>query len=301
MSTWVFITFFAALMQTARTSLQKSLIKYLPTEIITWIRFIFGLPFVILYIVILQSIGLQFPSPSGIFIVYCLFAGLFQIIGTILLVSLFSHRNFAVSTAYSKTEAIQVAIIGSILFQEYLSIASSIAIILGMFGVVLISSSQQSIQLPTLLNGLKHKSVLIGIASGTSFAFDALLIREAILLLNNDNPLTNAAITLLVILILNIIQLGTWILYKNKKMFHGISIYWKRSILVGITSAIGSIAWFTAFALTQAAYVKTVGQIELLFSIFVTQKIFKEGISRIEIISILFIVSSIVLLIYSTN
>jgi drug/metabolite transporter (DMT)-like permease len=84
-------------------------------------------------------------------------------------------------------------------------------------------------------------------------------------------------------------------------MFHGISIYWKRSILVGITSAIGSIAWFTAFALTQAAYVKTVGQIELLFSIFVTQKIFKEGISRIEIISILFIVSSIVLLIYSTN
>jgi len=301
MSTWVFITFFAALMQTARTSLQKSLIKHLPTEIITWIRFIFGLPFVILYIVILQSIGLQFPSPSEIFIVYCLFAGLFQIIGTILLVSLFSHRNFAVSTAYSKTEAIQVAIIGSILFQEYLSIASSIAIILGMFGVVLISSSQQSIQLPTLLNGLKHKSVLIGIASGTSFAFDALLIREAILLLNNDNPLTNAAITLLVILILNIIQLGTWILYKNKKMFHGISIYWKRSILVGITSAIGSIAWFTAFALTQAAYVKTVGQIELLFSIFVTQKIFKEGISRIEIISILFIVSSIVLLIYSTN
>ena len=301
MSTWVFITFFAALMQTARTSLQKSLIKYLPTEIITWIRFIFGLPFVILYIVILQSIGLQFPSPSEIFIVYCLFAGLFQIIGTILLVSLFSHRNFAVSTAYSKTEAIQVAIIGSILFQEYLSIASSIAIILGMFGVVLISSSQQSIQLSTLLNGLKHKPVLIGIASGTSFAFDALLIREAILLLNNDNPLTNAAITLLVILILNIIQLGTWILYKNKKMFHGISIYWKRSILVGITSAIGSIAWFTAFALTQAAYVKTVGQIELLFSIFVTQKIFKEGISRIEIISILFIVSSIVLLIYSTN
>jgi len=301
MSTWVFITFFAALMQTARTSLQKSLIKHLPTEIITWIRFIFGLPFVILYIVILQSIGLQFPSPSEIFIVYCLFAGLFQIIGTILLVSLFSHRNFAVSTAYSKTEAIQVAIIGSILFQKYLSIASSIAIILGMFGVVLISSSQQSIQLPTLLNGLKHKSVLIGIASGTSFAFDALLIREAILLLNNDNPLTNAAITLLVILILNIIQLGTWILYKNKKMFHGISIYWKRSILVGITSAIGSIAWFTAFALTQAAYVKTVGQIELLFSIFVTQKIFKEGISRIEIISILFIVSSIVLLIYSTN
>ena len=70
---------------------------------------------------------------------YCLFAGLFQIIGTILLVSLFSHRNFAVSTAYTKTEAIQVAIFGAIFFQAYLNILSSIAVVLGMLGVSLVS------------------------------------------------------------------------------------------------------------------------------------------------------------------
>ena len=70
---------------------------------------------------------------------------------------------------------------------------------------------------------------------------------------------------------------------------------------MGVTSAIGSIAWFTAFALTQAAYVKTVGQVELLFSILVTQRIFKEGISRTEIFSIFLIIASIVILIYSTN
>ena len=153
--------------------------------------------------------------------------------------------------------------------RQYLNILSSVAVVLGMLGVIIMSSSQQNIQLKSLLTGLKSKSVFIGITSGASFAFDALLIREAILILNHDNPLTNAALTLLVILILNIIQLGLLIMYKNRTMFNGILFYWKRSLLIGITSAIGSIAWFTAFALTQAAYVKTVGQVELLFSILV--------------------------------
>ena len=215
MSTWVFITIFAALMQTIRTSIQKSLTKFLSAEVITWIRFIFGFPIVIIYVVVLHNSGFEFPSINQKFIVYCLFAGLFQIIGTILLVSLFSHRNFAVSTAYTKTEAIQVAIFGAIFFQEYLNILSSIAVILGMLGVVIMSSSQQNIQLKSLLTGLNNKSVFIGITSGASFAFDALLIREAILILDHDIPLTNAALTLLVILILNIIQLGIWITYKS--------------------------------------------------------------------------------------
>ena len=159
MSTWVFITIFAALMQTIRTSLQKSLTTFLSAEVITWIRFIFGFPIVILYVLFLHNNGLEFPSISQKFMLYCLFAGLFQIIGTILLVSLFSHRNFAVSTAYTKTEAIQVAIFGAIFFQAYLNILSSVAVVLGMLGVIIMSSSQQNIQLKSLLTGLKSKSV----------------------------------------------------------------------------------------------------------------------------------------------
>ena len=72
MSTWVFITIFAALMQTIRTSLQKSLTTFLSAEVITWIRFIFGFPIVILYVLFLHNNGLEFPSISQnlCFIVY---------------------------------------------------------------------------------------------------------------------------------------------------------------------------------------------------------------------------------------
>ena len=67
--------------------------------------------------------------------------------------------------------------------------------------------------------------------------------------------------------------------------------------LIGLTSIIGSIGWFTAFTLTNVAYVKTVGQIELLFSILITHKIFKEKFNRMEIIGGLLVIFSILILV----
>jgi drug/metabolite transporter (DMT)-like permease len=298
---WIFITIFAAIMQTTRTSLQKSLKPHLSSEAITWVRYSFGLPVVICYILILHNIGLSYPSIHRLFIAYCLAAGLFQIIGTLLLVSLFSHRNFAVSTAYAKTEAIQVAIIGALLFDEYISLTITAAIIIGVSAIIIISVAQDKINWQSLFKDLNYRHIFIGIACGAAFALDALIIREAILILDSASPIMNAALTLLSIVLLNLLALGVWMGYKNKYIFREIVFHWKPSALVGITSALGSIGWFSAFALTQVAYVKTVGQIELVFSILVTQKIFREGMSRLEILAIMLIGTSILILIYNTK
>ena len=301
MYNWIFFTIFAATMQTTRTSLQKSLKPYLSSEAITWVRYVFGLPVVLIYITILNISGLNVPDANYLFVFYCIGAGLFQIIGTMLLVSLFSHRNFAVSTAYAKTEAIQAAIIGAVLFGENVSFTGSIAIIIGLVGVVLISIAQDLMNWSSLLNGFKQKSVLIGIGSGSTFALDALLIREAILVLPDSSLIMNAAFTLVFISILNLVMLAVWIFLTDKQTFYDIKCHWKSSSLVGVTSALGSIGWFSGFALTQVAYVKSVGQIELIFSILVTQKIFNEGLNKIEITSILLVFSSIVLLVQTTT
>ena len=300
MYNWVFFTIFAAIMQTTRTSLQKSLKPYLSSEAITWVRYVFGLPVVLTYIAILNITGLGIPDVNYLFLFYCIGAGLFQIIGTMLLVSLFSHRNFAVSTAYAKTEAIQAAVIGAALFGEYVSFTGSIAIIVGAVGVVLISIAQDSINWHSFFRGFRQKSVLIGIGSGSTFALDALLIREAILVLADGSLIMNAAFTLVVISVLNLVMLAVWIFLRDKQTFHAIKLQWKPSMLVGITSALGSIGWFSGFALTQVAYVKSVGQIELIFSVLVTQKIFNEGLNKIEITAIMLVSASILLLIQTT-
>ena len=58
------------------------------------------------------------PSPNPTFLGYALIGGLAQITATALLVHLFSFRNFAVGTTYSKTETVQTAIFGILMLGD---------------------------------------------------------------------------------------------------------------------------------------------------------------------------------------
>jgi len=112
--------------------------------------------------------------------------------------------------------------------------------------------------------------------------------------------MVNAGFTLLVVMLIQFVLLGSWMLFKNRKCFFDIIQKWKPCLAVGLTSTLGSIGWFTAFALTNAAYVKTVGQIELLFSILITHHFFKENINKTEMLGMALVIGSIILLVYST-
>jgi drug/metabolite transporter (DMT)-like permease len=58
---------------------------------------------------------------------------------------------------------------------------------------------------------------------------------------------------------------------------------WRRTVLVGITGTLGSLGWFTAFTLQNAAYVRALGQSELVFSLILGFLVFGERVSRREL------------------
>ena len=70
----------------------------------------------------------------------------------------------------------------------------------------------------------------------------------------------------------------------------------KFSFLVGLTGVLGSMAWFNAMTLENAAYVRTLGQIELIFSLLTSYVVFKERSTRYEIFGMVLIVVGIVIL-----
>ena len=72
---------------------------------------------------------------------------------------------------------------------------------------------------------------------------------------------------------------------------------WRIAALAGLMSMIGSMGWFTAFALQNAAYVKALGQIEVLFSILATTLFLGERISLREGAGIALLMASIVALV----
>ena len=68
----------------------------------------------------------------------------------------------------------------------------------------------------------------------------------------------------------------------------------KATFLVGLTGMLGSLGWFTAFTLQNAAYVRTLGQVELVFSLLVGAIVLKERVTMRELLGMAFLGASLI-------
>jgi drug/metabolite transporter (DMT)-like permease len=216
-----------------------------------------------------------------------------------MLVYLFSLRNFAVGTAYSKTEPVQAAIFGFILLGEKLSGGSILAIIVGVIGVMLISMAKMPLSWRNLLVALSGRTALIGIASGGVFGISAVAYRKAALSLDGPGPVMQAAVTLACVTTFQTAFMLVWMYWKDKREIVDALRTWRSSALVGLAGVFGSAGWFTAMTLQQVAYVRALGQIELVFTFMASYFLFHERISRMELAGCLLIVCGILGLLFS--
>ena len=146
------------------------------------------------------------------FFVYCVAGGLSQIIFTALLVWLLSFRNFAVGTTYSKTEVLQVAVLGFVLLGDTVTLIPSIAIAVAMVGVMAMSAGQVQITLGRLLSGLTEKSTLIGLTCGAFLWASVVFFRGASLALWYEHGAwMPAAFSLTVAVVLQTIGMGVYL------------------------------------------------------------------------------------------
>ena len=75
---------------------------------------------------------------------------------------------------------------------------------------------------------------------------------------------------------------------------------WKSCLFIGFTSLAGSVGWFTAMSLQDAALVKTLGQTEFVVTLLITYFYFGERITLKECLGILLVAISVILLIAAT-
>jgi drug/metabolite transporter (DMT)-like permease len=298
MELWIPITIAAAFLQNLRSVLQKHLQGSLGTRGASFVRFGYGFPVAILYVAALHVFGgYRLPVANLGFAFWSVVGGLAQIYATMLLVYLFSLRNFTVGTAYSKTEPMQAALFGLIILGETLSLGSLIAILIGVVGVMLISVARSPLSPSGLLRSLLSRTALIGIASGAMFGISAVAYRSASLSLDGPNAVMQAAFTLVCVTGFQTLFMLVWMLMADRSEIGKVIRSWRTSSLVGLAGVVGSAGWFTAMTLQQVAYVRALGQIELVFTFMASVFLFKEKINRLEVIGCLLIVSAILLLV----
>jgi len=299
MEIWIPITIVAAFCQNLRSALQKHLKGKLSTGGATYVRFFYAWPFAVLYVFGLNTWGeMPIPEIKGLFLLYCVLGGLSQIIFTGLLVWLFSFRNFAVGTTFSKTETVQVALLAFLLLGDTLTWGAIFAIVVSVMGVMAMSLAQTNITFKTLFTGLTEKSTMIGLASGLFLGASVVFFRGAALELDYDGFVMPAAFTLAVSVVIQTIFMGLYLLWREPGQMTNVLKNWKWSLAVGVAGVLGSIAWFTAFTLENAALVRAVGQIELVFTFAFSTLIFREKSTKLEMAGILLVIAGILLILY---
>lgn len=295
---WVPITVAAAFMQNARSAVQKHLKGRLSTLGAAYVRFLYAWPFAVVYVLALHGWGgMALPEPNGLFLLYCVLGGLSQIIFTALLMWLFSFRNFAVGTTFSKTEIVQIAILGFLILGDTLTALAAGAIIVAATGVIALSVGQTSVAFASLFTSLREKPTLIGLASGAFLGGSVVFFRGAALSLGYDGAVMAAAYTLAVSVVIQTVIMGLYLAVNERGTLREVIIHWRWSLAVGVAGVLASICWFTAFTLQNAAYVRALGQIELVFTFAASIFFFRERTNRIEVLGILLVVAGILILI----
>jgi drug/metabolite transporter (DMT)-like permease len=268
----------------------------------TFVRFGFGLPFAFLYLAILHlGLGRPLPVPGATFAVWSLIGAFAQIAATFLLVHLFSFRNFAVGTAYSRTEPAQAALLALLLFGETIGLGTVAAILVSILGVMLISVARTALTPMSLVTSVGSPTALVGLASGFFFGISAIAYRTASLSLAPSLPepdaVTQAGYTLCIVITVQTLSMFAWMAWRDRTELARVRSAWKVSALVGFVGATASFGWFTAMTLQQAAVVKALAQVEMLFAFASAVLFFKEKINRLEIAGCVLIVFGVLLLV----
>lgn len=295
---WIPISMVAGLMQALRTAAQKALNRQLSAWMTTYVRSIFGLPFMLIYLVVVTRIeGLGAPRIHSEYLFHCASAATAQVMGTYLLILLFQRANFAVGTMLTKTDVMQAAIIGSILFSETISPLGWIAILLTVLGVLMISGGQLGPALArrSLGQWLAAPSTLLGLGSGFCFCLSYLFLREASLVLEEGSTIWRGAWSVVMVTSMQCVGVGLWLVLTERGEFAKLTRLMRPAFFIGITSAIGSVGWFTAMAMQNASYVKAVGQVEVVFTVLISTLYFRERITPTEYAGIATIVVAVIL------
>ncbi|MES2633534.1 MAG: EamA/RhaT family transporter [Pseudomonadota bacterium] len=295
---WIPIVIWAALAQTARNTAQRSLVAQAGTLGATLARFLYGLPFAAAWVLVLHWLPATagaVPAFNASYFAWLLLGAVSQLAATACLLAAMKQRNFVVGVAFSKTDALQVALFAAIFLHELPGWVTLVAIGLATAGVVMLSMPQKPAA-GAVTAGWSAPAALYGLGSGTGFAFSAVGYRGAALQLPDVSPWLIGGWGVLFAQAVQTLLLGGWLAWRSRESLRATARAWRVSTIAGATGAMASIGWFTAFALTSAANVRTLGLVEVIFSYLVSHRLLREQLSHADRVGLALLATGLLVL-----
>ncbi len=282
--------------QAWRTAIQQRLRGELTVSGAGLIRYLYGAPVAFLLASVwLTARGEALPLTSPSFFLFAATGGLAQVLGTNLLIMAFGFRNFVVGTAFSKTEAVQAAVFAWLALGERLSGLAMTAVGFSVAGVLALALGGRKMTAREVLGALGQPAALCGMGAGALFALTGVLVKRATMELHLSDSIQAALVTLSVVMVLQTLMHGGYVLVREPTTLRRIVETWRTSAQVGLLAALGSACWFTGFATAPVALVRVVGQVEVVFTLGFARLYLKERTRPHEVAGLLLVATGVVL------
>jgi drug/metabolite transporter (DMT)-like permease len=290
---WIFFTLLAAFSQSWRNAFQSQLSKELNVTGVTLARFLWASPLALGYLIALYQLQpAAMPTISGYSVFYILGASLMQILATGLMVVLFKQKNFAIGAGLAKSEAPVSAFLGVLFFGTTLTLAGWAGVLIGGIAVFILSC-------PAGLRSISLNTALLGLACSTAFALTSLWVREASLSLALPFPHRAAWVLFLVISIQTLLMVAYLMLRDRATLIAMLSkAKFRLVMMTSIASFIGSFGWFSAMSLQAVPYVKTLGQVEVFFTMLISFFWLKERVKVKDMLALVMVAVAAILVMW---
>ncbi|TBW35960.1 EamA/RhaT family transporter [Siculibacillus lacustris] len=299
-SLWIVTTIVAAGAQSLRNALQRSLTVTLGTIGATHVRFLFGLPFALLFLAGVLVVTGERPVPSLAFWGWAGLGGVGQIAATACMLHAMRDRSFLVTIAYTKTEPVQVALFGLAFLGEVPSVIAMVSIAVATTGVMILSWPRGG----GAGGGLLARSdggepagwgaAVLGITAGGFFGLSAVFFKGAIRAAGTEHFVAAATTALAASLAIQTLVLTLWLLARDRAVLWAIAKAWRPSVGAGFLGAFASQMWFLGFALAPVAAVRTLGLIEILYAQVLSRGMLKERPTARELFGIALLIAGVI-------
>ncbi|ESR23759.1 DMT family transporter [Lutibaculum baratangense] len=293
---WVVFTLIASAAQTARNSMQKELTTTLGTAGATHVRFLYGLPFSILF---LMGISLVEGSPANVldwtYLGWTAGGGLAQILATGLMLAAMRTHSFVVTITYTKIEPVLVLMFAAIFLNELPTPVAMAGVFITTAGVMLMSWPSKGSGNGWLV------TTCLGLGAGAGFAVSATFYRGGILSLPEGSFVLNASTTLAVALAIQSAVILLYLVVFDRRVLVELARSWRASLPAGFLGALASQFWFFAFAIQSASLVRALALVEILFAQVVSRRIFRQISTKREVAGTLLVVGGVLIILLAAT
>jgi drug/metabolite transporter (DMT)-like permease len=284
-------TIAASIFQVGRNALQRSVMTSAGPWGATLVRFLFGLPFSLLFAAVaFMLVPDARPAFGGAFWLSATAGATSQVLATAALLVAMHRSGFAVGTALQQSSLPLAAMVGLVVYHDRLSGVAWLGVGITSIGLAILTWPPKLTRTPHAFSG-----AVFGLLSGLFFGFSLNAFRHCALAMEAGHPVFAAIVSVCIVQAMQAATLTLILLVRDPAALRAVLRDWRSSLGAGLCGACASSGWFVALALSPAAPVRALGVIEAPIAAFAGHRLFRETLYLKQMLAGLAVIGGIVM------